>query len=600
VPDTLQQYPRRAALLIGSAGVIYLVLFWRLGFSSFWDPDEAVYAVATREMLRTGDWLAPMYNGQPFFDKPIFFYWLQLLSFKIFGATELAARLVPAISALAMIFVTGWAGRVFFNSTVGVIAALFVALLPGTFALSAYAILDMTFTAFLFAGVTMAAASALRGRPALQYGGYLCIALAVLTKGPLAIVLAGLAFGLALLVAPRIRAQLLALHWVRGLALVLVIASPWFIYMYARFGQPFIQGYFLQENILLFADPPYGPTTKSNWFYVRLAVVGLLPWTPVLIGRVIDALRGDRLSDEDRLLWSWSAAVIVFFSFSRFKLDHYVYPALPALSLIAAHAWWRVSTATIRRPHLGAACGVACVGILLLAGGLAAAGQSLQITPDVSRAVLLVPVALIAAGILFLVVFVRRGFRPLALPFFPSAALLVLYGVVLIIGLEAMERAKPMKSLATWVAENAPADATISAYRLDRWKTSLRFYVDRHTEVAESPADVLKTLKRPGPHYLVMRLADFDELKSADPDRSLRVVKEQQGLNSTSGRGLLRAKRNEWPRFVVVTAAAAAEASTSPQSQVDGPTTVPTPARPWRVMRPAREPAVPQRSRSGR
>ena len=43
----------------GWGAFVLVVLFWRLGASSFWDPDEAHYAEASREMLRTGDWLAP-------------------------------------------------------------------------------------------------------------------------------------------------------------------------------------------------------------------------------------------------------------------------------------------------------------------------------------------------------------------------------------------------------------------------------------------------------------------------------------------------------------------------------------------------------------
>ena len=64
--------------------------------------------------------------------------------------------------------------------------------LPATLVLSAYAILDMTFTMFLFAGVVLVGSAAVHQRPARQWWGYLCIALAVLTKGPLAIALGGL------------------------------------------------------------------------------------------------------------------------------------------------------------------------------------------------------------------------------------------------------------------------------------------------------------------------------------------------------------------------------------------------------------------------
>jgi len=150
---------RRVFYWAGWAIVIYIVAFWRLGYPSFWDPDEAVYAVVTRRMMQTGDWLAPIYNGAPFFDKPILFYWLQLVSFKLFGANEFAARLVPAVSAVGVIAVTGWTGREFFNREVGRLSALIVGILPATVLLSGYAILDMTFTMFLFAGVALAASA---------------------------------------------------------------------------------------------------------------------------------------------------------------------------------------------------------------------------------------------------------------------------------------------------------------------------------------------------------------------------------------------------------------------------------------------------------
>jgi 4-amino-4-deoxy-L-arabinose transferase len=51
---------------------VFVVLFWRLGQPTLWDPDEAYYGEASRELLATGDWLAPFYNEQPFFDKPDF------------------------------------------------------------------------------------------------------------------------------------------------------------------------------------------------------------------------------------------------------------------------------------------------------------------------------------------------------------------------------------------------------------------------------------------------------------------------------------------------------------------------------------------------
>src|SRR6476469_9945608 len=69
---------RQMLLRISAVAVLlFVVLFWRLGVPTFWDPDEAHYAETSRELLRTHDWLAPYYNEQPFFEKPIMFHWLQ-------------------------------------------------------------------------------------------------------------------------------------------------------------------------------------------------------------------------------------------------------------------------------------------------------------------------------------------------------------------------------------------------------------------------------------------------------------------------------------------------------------------------------------------
>src|SRR3954467_12464973 len=103
--------PLRLLLLIaGWTGVCWVVFGWRLGYPSFWDPDEATYAETSREMLAAHNWLVPLYDGQTFFDKPPLFFMLQMASFSVFGATELAARLVPAVSAIALLLVVGWFG----------------------------------------------------------------------------------------------------------------------------------------------------------------------------------------------------------------------------------------------------------------------------------------------------------------------------------------------------------------------------------------------------------------------------------------------------------------------------------------------------------
>lgn len=526
---------------------VWVAIFWRLGYPSFWDSDEAHYAQATREMLASGNWLVPSIDGRPFFDKPILFYLLQSLAFRALGATELAARLVSALSALGLFGSVWWLGRRFFDARVASLAVLMLALLPGTLALSAYAILDMTFTAFLFSGVSVVAVAALQDRPRLQYPGYLLLALAVLTKGPLALVLAGLAFGLALLVAPGARSRLLGLRWMLGLGVIIAVTAPWFLYMWWRFGDAFVEGYVLRENLWLYTRPLWGPADPKT-FYLRVVPMGLLPWTPLLLGRGVDILRGDRWSDEERLLWVWAFVVTGFFTFSYFKLDHYVYPIVPVLCLIAAHAWQRLGGAESLRSQIGTAVGAVATAVILTASGIALLRVVPSLVVDVSRWMGLFGVMLVASGVWLLGRLFIGGFRPPPVPLGVAASLFFGYSVMLAAVLPEIERGKPAKDLGGWVAGNVPS-AVVGAYRMPRWGPSWRFYADRRVETLDAPEQLREFFARHESSVCLMLKTQFDALTAAG--YPLRIVRERPGRMAITGRAIFRSGQSGWETFVL-------------------------------------------------
>jgi 4-amino-4-deoxy-L-arabinose transferase-like glycosyltransferase len=537
-------------LLLHIAGWIvigWVVFGWRLGYPSFWDPDEATYAESSREMLAAHNWLVPLYDGQPFFDKPPLFFMLQAGSFSVFGATELAARLVSAVSAVALLLVVGWFGSRLFNRDVGRNSAVMFAVLPATFALSSYAIVDMTFTLFLFGGCALVTVAVLQDRPRLQYAGYVLLAAAVLTKGPLALVLAGIAFLVSLAVAPAARAPLLRLRWGRGLLIILALSAPWFFYMWRRFGDAFIVGYALKENLWLFSGSLYG-SQRSVLFYPKVMLVGLLPWTPLLLGRLVDAGRGLRISTPERLLWSWAVVVVGFFTISGFKLDHYVFPAAPALCILCAHAWDAARRA--EKPPVGIVVGLAVIPLLLVAAGIVLIPGLNRVPLELPTAARLLPIALIASGIAMMAQVARR-WRPSPIPFAAVAGLLASYAMVLTIGLPAFEQMKPTRRLAKIVATQATADDHVGMFRLNRWSSSWRFYVGRHSERLETADQLRAFLARPGRHYCAMLRRDYDRL-TADGFR-LRVVHQEPGLFTTTGRSLRSGAAPGSDAFIIVT-----------------------------------------------
>src|SRR5215475_5847010 len=94
-----------AALIVVTLAVCY---FSNLGAIGFVGPDEPRYAWIARDMAETGDWITPRLYGKPWFEKPVLYYWMAGLSFKVFGVSEAAARLPSAICALFATLALAW------------------------------------------------------------------------------------------------------------------------------------------------------------------------------------------------------------------------------------------------------------------------------------------------------------------------------------------------------------------------------------------------------------------------------------------------------------------------------------------------------------
>src|SRR6185295_11570787 len=78
----------------------YLQFFHQLGSLGLVGPDEPRYAQIAREMAASGDFVTPKLHGEPWFEKPILYYWMAAAAFKVMGVSELAARLPSALAGL--------------------------------------------------------------------------------------------------------------------------------------------------------------------------------------------------------------------------------------------------------------------------------------------------------------------------------------------------------------------------------------------------------------------------------------------------------------------------------------------------------------------
>ena len=520
------------------------------------DPDEAHYAQLTREMLRAGNWMVPLLDGLPYIDKPVLFHWLQGLAIAVLGETEVAMRLPSAIAAVALFAITRWAGEQLFDKRIGVRGWLMLATLPLTFMLGSIGVFDMVFTAFLFGAIAFAIVAALRHRPRLQYVAYVLLSLAVMTKGPVAIVLAGILFLVGLACGREIRTALLSLRWVTGSILCVLLSLPWFLWMYYALGWHFVHQYALAGNLYYITQPEsFSNRGFNHTLYVSTFLAGFFPWSIITLGGAADTISRWRarikIPPEEILLWAWVGVVFVFFSLARFKVDRYLYPAAPACCLLAARAWM---SASVLRPDLAAArdnvftrWSIIVLGAILVIAGGVAAFSLFDLGLDLPATAALIPVSLgIGGAVLASTILRRRAVSPMVF----SAVLvmlLVIYSCALAVGLPVLERARPTEAVADSLRPKLMAEDQIALYRLEKWRFSLRYYLERPLDRLQNPADVRKFLNSNG-DYILMLDEDFARLRKDGVN--LRAVSERPAVTGTTGKGL---RRQKWGALVVAT-----------------------------------------------
>ena len=334
---------------------LYVCYFSHLGAIGFVGPDEPRYAWIARDMAETGDWVTPRLYGKPWFEKPPLYYWGAALCFKVIGVSEAAARLPSAICALLATLALAWlACRLYGEET----ARWLMLLLPttvGMIGFSRAAATDMPFSAMLtiamvFAAIVIRLAPAEEGgaspSPAnpttpwlalLLFGFFL--GLAVLAKGPAAIILSGGAIFFWAIFTKRWRDAFRLFH-PAAIATFGLTALPWYI-LCARRNPDFFRIFIIEHNFKRFLTPEF-QHIQPFWFYLPIVVAALLPWS---VFSACAGITGARrlwlfraLHPVSLFFFCWPAFTVLFFSVSRSKLPGYILPALPPLTLFTARA----------------------------------------------------------------------------------------------------------------------------------------------------------------------------------------------------------------------------------------------------------------------
>ena len=307
---------------------------------------EIYFLDAARHMAESGDWLVPRYQGEPFFDKPALAYWAMAAAFRLLGPDPAAARLVSVLAALGVVATTVALGRRLFDGPTALAAGACLSTTLAFLSFGRIAMSDMLLSLFTTLGAALGTRAWDEHPPrwtAPALGA--CLGLGFLAKGPIALVVGGSAL-LALAIAHRRSPSVSAGSVAAGILAFAVTGLGWFAVLHARIGPGALEHFFLRENLSRFADSTYA-LGQPPWFYVLAYLSGGLPWSPFL-PLALWRLRGEpdpRARASARALLLWVALVLLPLTLSRGKIDYYLLPLYPAVSLIVgrhfAVAAWR-------------------------------------------------------------------------------------------------------------------------------------------------------------------------------------------------------------------------------------------------------------------
>jgi len=326
---------------------LWLLLLILAGLRPLAVPDEGRYGEIGRWMLVSGDWLTPRLNGLPFFHKPPLLHWLDAISLALFGVSELALRLVPALHAGLMLVALYVAARHICSETIARRASIMLGSSLAFLVGGQYVNHDMLVATWIGMAIWLFAfAFAAGDKPdaGLARLGFLACALGMLSKGLIGVALPGLVILVWLIWTRQLR-KLLYLPWVSGLTLFAVVALPWFV-LAQRTYPDFFNYLFIGQQFNRYTAATYN-NPQPVWFYLLALALLLFPWVFFALGQVRRVTTMTRATALDipelwwRLCWAWVGSILVFFSIPNSKLVGYILPVVPPLALLASLGWQR-------------------------------------------------------------------------------------------------------------------------------------------------------------------------------------------------------------------------------------------------------------------
>ena len=524
--------------------VCFFALSYKLGEVPPYHSDENYYVESVRTMLESGDYLTPMYHDEKRFAKPILYYWLMSVSYKIFGVSLVSARLTSVFFGTLTIALLYFLSNRLFEEQTALYSALVLPAMYMHFQISRWATTDIVMNFFILLSIYYFLCSYkndFKGKAEISLF-YLAAAMGFMTKGPPAVIIPILTAVIFLLITGRGIWSKMQIG--KGLVILALVILPWFSIMFFLHGDEF-KNHIVGAEITnrLVHDTPFslyffGALFRYNlpWILFFLVVffhqsglqscfikpasglTGYLKNVSHSISNHIKVLFR-KVNEPILFCYIWIFVCLALFTIVRTEHSRYMLPASPAVAMIVAKFFSDLRYADLGRAGYKLSSLVTAViffGIAITSGG---ALYVLNQIYDIPYVYFLLSAVFLVAGICIIRLVKKRqyGKQVFVISFSLVFAFSFLSGEII----PHINR-YPMKKFSTKIiAENN--SAYVAVYQLGNQRARLGVLTGQKVFGLSQPNEVQKFVDTDEQVFIVMREKSFKENFSSLP---LKVLEQ--------------------------------------------------------------------------
>jgi 4-amino-4-deoxy-L-arabinose transferase-like glycosyltransferase len=474
--------------------------------------DAGKYAAVSRGLTDSGDLIHIKIMGEPYLQKPPFLFWLAALSIKIFGISNFAFKLPTFLFSLLGSYSTYRLGKLLYGRSTGIIAAVLLTFSQAMFLYNNDTHTDTVLTNCIIFSICQLYEYYRFQRIRNYILGFLGAGCAMITKGPVGVIIPLVAFGGHLLLNKNYP-FVFSWKWIPGILIIFGVSFPVLKGLFDQFGMEGIKFFFWTNNMGRITGDYAGDSTDYS-FYIHTFSYIFLPWSLIsFFGFYMEALSLFRskfrlTGTKEFLCWSGILFFLIVFSIAKMKSPHYMLPVIPLIAILSAK--WIVRTAE-ENNHLKK--GNVIITLQKVIGSILILLTAFLLFVSFPGSGLLITIAFFLLVMFFVYVsffYIKNRYDKILLPSITAIAILnLIFNTVLLPGLNRYHAAARASELFNKLS---PDDAVLHNFGYDGFE--MGFYAKNQGKVLREPD--LGTLTRPGDTWIFTTKGGLDIIRKKD------------------------------------------------------------------------------------